>query len=112
MFRPKFALPFLCAAGVAFASGFLSAEEISADTTIRDVDAFSSAYSADFAVAENVRLTFAQGIDGAFAGTLSGKGSFEKSGEGDLRFDGKFGVDAGAFEGYVVVSGGSLTFTD
>ena len=112
MFRPKFALPFLCAAGVAFASGFLSAEEISADTTIRDVDEFSSAYSADFVVAENVRLTFAQSIDGAFAGTLSGKGSFEKSGEGDLRFGGKFGADTGAFEGYVVVSGGSLTFTD
>ncbi|MGN0835026.1 MAG: autotransporter domain-containing protein [Candidatus Spyradosoma sp.] len=118
MFRPKFALPFLCAAGVAFSSGFLRAEEVSADTTIRDVDEFSSAYSADFVVAENVRLTFAQSIDGAFAGTLSGKGSFEKSGEGDLVFGGKFGrpgegeAAASAFEGYVVVSGGSLTFTD
>lgn len=117
MFRPNFALQFLCAAGVVFSSVFSGAEEISADRTVADVDEFSSAYEADFAVAENVRLTFEQRIDGAFAGTLCGKGSVEKSGEGDLVFGGKFGKadsdgNVEAFSGYVVVSGGSLTFTD
>lgn len=58
-------------------------------------------------IANNGALVFDQGVDGTYAGILSGAGTLTKQGSGNVTFS---GTSAG-FTGDTVVSGGTLTVT-
>lgn len=110
MFKTKFALPFLCTAGLAATSFFLQAAEISVDTTLRDVNEFSPEYSENYSIASNATLTFSQESDGVYAGTISGSGVLEKTGDANLVFEGT--LDSFNSPAYLSVQAGTLTFSD
>lgn len=112
MLKTKFALPFLCAAGTLVAPFSLLANPVSENTTLRDINEFSAAYTQAYKIESQKTLTFHQGIDGAYAGTISGKGTLKKTGNANLVFEGSFdnfGPSGGA---YVSVEAGTLTFND
>jgi autotransporter-associated beta strand protein len=71
-------------------------------TLIGDTDAIPG----DVVVDADARLSLeiAEGDDETFSGLISGEGSFEKAGDGTLRFDGQ----AHSYEGGTSVSGGTL----
>lgn len=117
MLKTKFALPFLCAAGT-FAFPFpLSAEPlgVSEDTILRDVNEFSAVYTQAYEIKTEktqVSLTFHQEVDGAYAGTISGRGTLKKSGDANLVFEGSFDNFSPSNGAYVSVEAGTLTFND
>ena len=110
MLKSKFALPFFCAAGALLASFVNGAEDVIAvNTTVTDINEFSLNYSTDFKIdGASTVLTLRQHIDGEYVGTISGNGELKKTGDGNLVFGGKFS----AFEGFVSVEAGTLTFND
>jgi len=61
-------------------------------------------FAGDVTIASGASFTFDQPADAAYAGTLSGSGSFVKSGTGTLVYNG----DGSAFTGTTTVSAGSL----
>lgn len=114
MLKTKFALPFLCAAGTCAFPFSLAAESasVSENTTLRDVNEFSAAYTQAYTIESKKTLTFCQEVDGAYAGTISGKGTLKKTGDANLIFEGSFD-DFGPSNGaYVSVEAGTLTFND
>lgn len=109
MLKSKFALSFLCAAGV-FPLPLFAGEPqlISDNTTVADINEFAG-YTQDFKIdGATTVLTFRQSVDGEYAGTVSGNGELKKSGEANLVFEGKFD----SFDGFVSVSEGTLTLSD
>lgn len=110
MFKSKFALSFLCAAGLLVLPLSANAQQlISTDTTITDINAFSAGYTQHFKIdGSTTVLTLRQNVDGEYAGTISGNGELKKTGEANLLFEGKFDT----FSGFVSVEEGTLTLSD
>lgn len=89
---------------------FLQAADISVDTTLRDVNEFSAAYAENYTLGANATLTFSQQTDGAYAGTISGSGVLEKTGDANLLFEGT--LNNFKTPAYLSVQAGTLTFND
>lgn len=94
---------FFCAALSITPTANADAVEIEETAEIRSLSG-----SADYAVAEGAKLTVRQEIDGEYAGTISGKGFFVKTGDANLTLTGTLALASGA----VSVEAGALTFGD
>jgi fibronectin-binding autotransporter adhesin len=65
-------------------------------------------FRGDAAIDAGASLTFDQAVDGSYAGSISGRGEFAKSGAGTARLNG----DSFGFSGTTMVSGGELLVGD